>query len=65
MKKFWLPTLQLIVSGVIISGAGGAVGLIRAEVKFHVQVNERLAAIESKLGITLNGKETQNVADSN
>ncbi len=51
MKKFWLPTLQLAVSGVIVAAAGGIWNIGLAEVKFHRQVNERLAAIETKLGI--------------
>jgi hypothetical protein len=58
MKKFWLPTLQLIVSGVITSAVLGGWNLVSKEVSFHHQVNERLSAIESKLGINPNEKET-------
>lgn len=50
MKKFWLPTLQLIVSGAVISALGGAWHLGKEEIKFHVSVNERLAWIEKALG---------------
>jgi len=51
MKKFWANTLPLIVSGMILSGLGGGFTLIWMEIKFHVQVYERLGAIEKKLGI--------------
>ena len=63
MKKFWLPTLQLIVSGLIVSAIPAGFSLVRTEVKFHVQVNERLSAIENKLGIETKEKETHVAAN--
>jgi hypothetical protein len=51
MKRFWANTLPLIVSGMVLSGLGGGFSLIWLEIKFHVQVIERLSAIEKKIGI--------------
>lgn len=57
-KTFWIPTLQLLVSGLLISGITGGAGLVWAEIKFHQQVTEgmektnaRLANIERQIGI--------------
>lgn len=64
MKKFWLPTLQLIVSGVICSAVAGGAGYVREEIKFHVEVRERLTWIETALGKP-NKKEETHVAVNN
>ena len=57
-KKFWIPTLQLAMSGLIVSAAGGGWKLIDSEIRFHREVRADIAAIKEKLGIqTQNPKE--------
>jgi hypothetical protein len=63
-KNFWLNVFAGAASIVMASAVTGSVWLAASEIKFHVQVNERLAAIEQKLGIEPSNEQETHVAEN-
>lgn len=68
-KKFWTPVLQFVAGSVIFALLCGIGSALLSEVNFHRQVSQqlteqgsRLAAIESKLGITTPKESVTHVA---
>lgn len=51
VKKLWQQTAPLVLASFICAAGAGGWKLIWEEIKFHHQVDERLTAIEAKLGI--------------